>query len=94
VEGQSGLNKATRAIKGVLQFQDLFGETKMKVNWTIDRPLSPGNVYVERGTGFRYNMFMSDHQWVNATDPSNMKASFAVTNILYQDGTTQDVKMP
>jgi hypothetical protein len=90
----TGLTKAARAIKGILQLQDLFGQTKMKVNWTIDKPLAPGEVFVEKGTGFRYNMFMSDHQWVNGTDLTNMKAVFAATNIIYQDGTTEEIKLP
>jgi hypothetical protein len=88
------LKKAARAIKGVLHFQDLFGETRMRVNWTIDEPLAPSDVYVEKGTGFEYNMFMNDHQWVNSTDLANMKAAFVVTNIIYQDGTTEEIESP
>ena len=90
----TGLSKATRAIKGVLQLQDLFGETRMKLKWTVDKPLAPGEVFVEKGAGFEYNMFMSGPQWVNSTDLSNMKARFVVTNILYQDGTTEEIKLP
>ena len=85
-----GLDKPARAIKGVLNFQDLFGEPRMKMNWTIDAPVEPGQTVTEKGTGFKYNQFIDSHQWVRATDPQNMTASFAVTSILYQDGSRRD----
>ena len=85
----TGLKKAARAIKGVLYFQDLFGETKMKMGWTVDQPLAPGGTFVEKGAGLRYNQFMSDHQWIKSTDLTNMKASFVASQIIYQDGTRE-----
>lgn len=85
-----GLDKPARAIKGVLNLQDLFGEPKMRINWTIDQPTKPGQTLVEEGTGFEYNQFMDEHKWVRATDLSNMTASFTVRSILYQDGSRRD----
>lgn len=85
-----GLVKAARAIKGRLQLKDLFGEVKMTIGWTIDSGLVPGQVAVERGTGFDYNQFMDEHQWVNSTPLENMTSSFEVISILYTDGTRQD----
>jgi hypothetical protein len=86
----AGLDKPARAIKGTLILQDLFGEPQMYIGWTIDEPLQPGQVFVEKGSGFRFNRFMEEHQWVLATSLDNMTASFAVESILYTDGTRRD----
>ncbi len=85
-----GLDKPARAIKGVLHLQDLFGEPKMNLNWTIDEQLAPGVSVTEKGVGFKYNEFMNEHQWVMATDLTNMTASFTVESILFTDGTRKD----
>jgi hypothetical protein len=84
------LDKPTRAIKGKLHLQDLFGEPKLSLNWSIDEPLAPGATVVEKGTGFKFNQFMSEHQWVRTTELPNMTAGFTVESILYQDGTRTD----
>lgn len=85
-----GLDKPTRAIKGALILTDLFGEPKFGLNWTIDKPMSPGGTYTEKGSGFKYNQFLDSHQWVLATDLKDMKAKFRVDSILYADGTRRD----
>lgn len=85
-----GLDKPARAIKGVLRLQDLFGEPKMSIKWTIDEPIDPGKAIAEKGTGFKYNQFIDSHQWVRATALQNMTASFTVNSILYEDGTRRD----
>lgn len=87
----SGLDKASRAIKGVLHLQDLFGEPRMNINWTIDVPIAPGQSTTERGMGFEFNQFIDSHQWVRSTDLENMTASMTVTSVLYQDGTRLDL---
>lgn len=86
----AGLDKPARAVKGVLHLQDLFGEPKMNLNWSIDEPLAPSATVAEKGTGFKFNQFMSEHQWVRATELSNMTASFTVHSILYSDGSRRD----
>jgi hypothetical protein len=86
-----GLDKPTRAIKGTLNINDLFGEKKLGIGWTIDQPMQPGGVVAEKGTGFEYNQFKSDHQWVNANKLSDMGATFVVKSILYTDGTRVDL---
>lgn len=85
------LKKPARAIKGQLKISDLFGETKMTIGSTLERPLNPGGNFIDEGQGFKYNQFMEPHQWVNATALDNMTASFAVSSILYQDGTREDI---
>lgn len=85
-----GLDKPTRAIKGALVLTDLFGEPKFVLGWTIDKPMSPGSTYTEKGSGFEYNQFNDAQQWVLATDLKDMKAKFRVDSILYADGTRRD----
>jgi Skp family chaperone for outer membrane proteins len=84
------LEKPARAIKGVLHLQDLFGEARMDINWTIDVPLKPGESTIVKGTGFNYNQFIDSHQWVRSTKLENMTASMTVTSVLFQDGTRRD----
>ena len=84
-----GLDKPARAIKGVLIFTDLFGEQKFALKWTIEKPVTPGAVYTEKGSGFEYNQFTDSHQWVRSTEKDNMKVKFRVDSILYQDGTSR-----
>lgn len=85
-----GLDKPARAIKGVLNFEDLFEEVKLRVKWTIDEPITPGGKHLARGMGFEYNLFTSSHKWIRATDLTDMKANFTVLSIIYQDGTKRD----
>jgi len=39
-----GLDKPARSIKGTFKVQDLFGETKVPIKWTIPEQLEPGQV--------------------------------------------------
>lgn len=85
-----GLDKPARAVKGVLELQDLFGDTQFRMPWSIDEPLTPSGIVIERGMGFKYNQFMDEHNWVKQTDLSNMRAKFVVRSILYLDGSRLD----
>ena len=85
-----GLDKPARAIKGSLKFNDLFGEQKFGLRWTIEKPIAPGETYTEKGSGFNFNQFTESHQWVRNTEKENMKVTFRVDSILYEDGTTRN----
>lgn len=82
-------SKATRAVKGVIEFSDLFGEVKFRLNATLSDPLVPGKPFAQPGIGFTFNQFMGDHQWMLATALKDMKFSFRALSILYGDGTTE-----
>lgn len=86
----ANLSKPARAIKGSLNFTDLFDEKIMGISYSLDRPVNQGETFSENGTGFKYNQFMTEHKTINQTDISNMKASYTVHSILYQDGTRED----
>ncbi|MFC1567463.1 hypothetical protein ACFL3R_01330 [Thermodesulfobacteriota bacterium] len=86
-----GLDKPARAIKGILNFEDLFGETKFRLNMTINDPMSPNGKLISKGSGFKFNQFRGPHQWIRSNALKDMKASFTVKSILYQDGTNREL---
>lgn len=85
----SAASKPTRAVKGTIEFSDLFGDVKFRLLATVNDALSPGKSLVNQGIGFTFNQFMVEHKWMQATDLANMKCSFAVSNVLYSDGTSE-----
>jgi hypothetical protein len=83
------LAKPTRAVKGLLEFTDLFGEVKFRIGLTLNDRLEPGRPFSQQGLGLEYNQFLADHQWMLATGEADMRVLFRVTNILYEDGTVE-----
>jgi len=88
----SNLRKPTRAVKGILIIGDIFGEPKLHLRWTINDPLSPRKKHEQDAVGFEYNQFNSAHKWVRATELKDMTFRFEVTDIIYQDGSTEKFK--
>ena len=80
-----GATKPTRAIKGTLVFMDLFDETKLRVNWTINEPLKPGVPHTEKGSGINYNQFTDSHRWLKATELKDIKVRFEVESMIFGD---------
>lgn len=85
----SKLPKPARAVKGVMIFADLFGESQFMIKTTIDKPMTPNKKFVQTDIGFDFNNFKSDHQWVRATDISNMTFKFELAEVIYSDGTRE-----
>jgi len=85
----SDLKKTTRAIKGVLIFADIFGETKFQIKKTINEPLTPNSSFTEKGVGFDFNQFKDSHKWMLTTDLKDMTFKYDVKNIIYTDGTSE-----
>lgn len=86
----TGLAKPARAIKGTLIVSDLFGEPKLRIGWTINQSLSPGETFEERSVGFDYNQFKNEHQWMRSTELSDMTFRFRVSSVIFQDGTREE----
>lgn len=84
------LSKPARSIKGVLLFEDLFGEVRFGIKVTVDEPIEPGQSIAQNGVGFEYNQFRDQHKWMRGTNLENMKIEFQVSSILYGDGTRED----
>ncbi|OWQ77980.1 hypothetical protein CEE63_02925 [Stenotrophomonas maltophilia] len=82
-------SKPTRAVKGTIEFMDLFGEVKFRLNVTVNSPMSPGRPLANPGIGFTFNQFMPEHQWMLTTDLHDMKIKFVASNMIYSDGTSQ-----
>jgi len=85
----SQVSRPTRAVKGMIEFSDLFGNVKFRIQVTINSPLAPGKPLANPGIGFTYNQFMQDHQWVLATDLNDIKCNFVTANVIYSDGTSE-----
>lgn len=83
-------SKATRAVKGVIEFSDLFGDVGFRIQATINDPMSPDKPLASPGIGFTFNQFMPEHQWMLATDLSNMNFKFSVSHVIYSDGTSEE----
>jgi hypothetical protein len=88
----SKLPKPARAIKGILEFSDLFGESKFMLKATINQPVARGGEHTSKGTGFRYNQFLAPEQWVRATEVKDMRVVFRVQQIIYADGEQAEFK--
>ncbi len=82
-------SKTTFAVKGLLEFADLFGEVRFSLQTTLNFPLEPGKVFPQEGIGFTYNQLMNEHQWMLATDLADMTFNFKPINVLYEDGTNE-----
>src|SRR4030042_68303 len=76
------LKKPSRSIKGILIFCDLFGEAKFRITVTINDPLNPGEVFLQKALGFDYSKFNNEQIWAKDTDLKDMTFRFQVTNIL------------
>lgn len=85
----SQLTKSTRAVKGVLVFADVFGESRFRIRMTLDDPIKANGKLSQSGIGFDYNRFSSEHQWVRSTELQNMTFRFEPHEVLYEDGTQQ-----
>ena len=83
------LRKTTRAVKGVLEFADLFGEVEFRLKVIITEGMRAGRSIRKEGSGFEYNQFLDSHKWMRATAFEDMKITFRVDSIIYADGTTQ-----
>lgn len=89
-----GLEKPARAVKGVMEFEDLFGEVRFAIGVTVNERLSPGTPTRQVGIGFQYNQFREDHLWMLSTSMDDMCPHFRVQSILYEDGTRETVAPP
>jgi hypothetical protein len=81
-----GIKKPTRAIKGIIVFSDLFGEVKVRLRWTLDDPMAPGQMVNKFNSGFEPNQFSDSHRWLRTTKVEDISTKFEVKNIIYADG--------
>ena len=84
-----GLAQPTRAVKGTLEFCDLFGAPEFMIGYTITDRLEPGGSVTMTGIGFEHNRFLPPHQWMLGTQLEDMTVRFRVAQLLYEDGTAE-----
>jgi hypothetical protein len=82
----TALQKDTRAIKGVVEFRDLFGEVKLELNVTLSDPVRAGAEHRADGVGFEFDPLRESHRWMQATAVKDMHVALRVKQILYADG--------
>lgn len=85
----TGLPKVAKAVKGRIEFTDLFDEVKMALNSTINGPIKPGQVVTREGMGFKYNQFLDSHNWLLGVKDGEFKARFVVQQVLFEDGSVK-----
>lgn len=80
-----GVAHPARAIKGTIEFCDLFGDPKLNIEHVISDRLEPGSSVSQPGLGIVFNEFMLQHQWLRGTELTDMTVRFRVSQILDED---------
>jgi hypothetical protein len=83
------LSRTTRAVKGLLEFCDLFGAPQFVIGYTLNQALQPGQSLSVKGIGFDINQFLHEHQWMVGTPLDDMAVRFRVQQVLYADGSAE-----
>ncbi|MDG1491532.1 MAG: hypothetical protein P8R43_06540 [Planctomycetota bacterium] len=85
-----GLQKDARSIQGLLQFCDLFGDTKFEVKVNINDPIRAKGRHRGPSSGVDFEKDDKGHQWLASTKLQDMTFRFRVRRILYQDGSQEE----
>lgn len=83
------LARPARAIKGTLEFCDLFGEPQFRIGYTLNEAIDPNKTVFVPGLGFEYDEFIDEHQWMLGTALGDMTVRFRISQVLYQDGSNE-----
>jgi hypothetical protein len=87
---QNTSGKDIRGFKGVLSFQDLFGDTIQNVSLKEDSPLKNGESK-RVGRTISYNQFMEKDTKLRNTEMNNLKTVWKPELILFTDGSSLKV---
>lgn len=79
--------KAIRAIKGVVEHNDLFDENVYNVRFTFDEEIAPGDSLIWYGT-LDYNQFDDDLRMFRSKELNNIKIVWSPEKIMFSDGST------
>lgn len=85
----TGRDKPVRAVKGMLVFNDLFGEQRLRIAWTFSGIVAKDKPLVERGKGIVFDALNPDHVWLRTQKDGDFTAALVVNHIIYQDGTSE-----
>lgn len=81
-------DRKVRAFDGVLHITDLLDNIIINLNVAINDPVSPTSPMTWPGT-MLYNQFLEHHKALRNAEFNNIKTSFEVHKVLYDDGTSQ-----
>jgi len=81
-------DRKIRAFDGVLHVTDLLDNNIINLNVAINDPISPISPMTWPGT-MLYNQFLENHKALRNAEFYNIKTSFQVHKVLYDDGTSQ-----
>ena len=82
---QNKTNKEIRAIKGPLNFYDLFGEELFSANYTQEDVIKPNEVYKTQ-ISIDYNQFTDGHKTLNNKSLKDLKFEYVPEKIIFTDG--------
>jgi len=81
-------DRKIRAFDGILRVTDLLDNNIINLNVAINDPVSPTSSMTWPGT-MRYNQFLEHDKALRNAEFNNIKTSFQVHKVLYDDGTSQ-----
>ncbi|MBU1564242.1 MAG: hypothetical protein KJ630_01270 [Proteobacteria bacterium] len=89
VQFTSSTEKNVRAFDGVLNFTDLLDNEIMSAKLAVNDPVGAGHTFDWNGS-IDYNQFMDKHQRLKSADQQNIKITFALRKILFEDGEVKE----
>jgi hypothetical protein len=81
-------DKEILGVKGVITFNDIFGDQIKRVNVSYDEGIAVGESRLYKAT-VSYNQFMDEDILLRQTDMEKLKYDWEVTAIVYADGTEE-----
>jgi len=91
IDIQNNTNKEIKGIQGVLDIQDMFGISIMKLNCDLtDNNIKPGEKVNNSTLGFDINEFMNNHVKVYTTDFENLVFVYTPSKIMFTDGSVKE----
>lgn len=88
---RSSLAKDIRAVKGVVRFNDMFGESILNVTLTLESALPVGRSVSWEG-GIGYIQFIPTHQRLLTIKKEDLEVSFSTGMIFFADGTRETIE--
>ena len=82
-------DKDIEGVKGVISFNDLFGDQIKRVNISYDEGIKAGETKLYRAS-LDYNQFMDEDMKLRQTELEKLKYEWEVQTIIYADGNQEN----
>ena len=94
-EFTSNLEKPVRAFEGIVVFQDLFEREIMRLDVTVEDPVTRGRtVRWQWRENPYYDEYTGDYLRMVSIDTDDLVTTFVLKQVVYQDGTRQQFRRP